>query len=439
MTKKTTAEKRLELRNRFKSIMKALDEQGQEMLQAILDEIEALYAASDEEGAAELVSTLAGKVDELKAKLPEGDVAAAESVSAVEEEVKKLSTALTNLKHGGKGGDGVKSIREVIRENADKLKALKSNQGGKLTLEVKTPMTRPVAISSGGEYIPMPEFDSEIGREPLPERTILQDVSVRTTDTPSVVYADMLPHNGDAAFIKEGQLKPQVDFKVQAKRTDAKKVADTIKISTEMLDDIDWMASEAEELARRLVNEKIAENILKGNGTDPNLLGITNQVGGYVSPEFSGLIDNANVYDALLAAASQIWGLGYKGRLLVHMNSFEIAKMKMIKDKNANYMTSGNLLENIDIVADPDLASGEFIIGDFKKVKVFVRKELTLEWGYGILTDPDTSTVMSDWEANFITLRCEARLGMYIKENDKAAFVHDNIATVLADITKPAA
>jgi HK97 family phage major capsid protein len=439
MAKKTTmAEKKLELRNRFKPIMKALDEQGQEMLQAILDEIEALYSTSDEEGAAELVAKLEGKLDELKAKLPDGAVATAEEVAAVEEEVKKLNIALTNLKHGGKG-EGAKSISDVIRENADKIRALKNSEGAKLKLTVKTPMTRPTTIAAGGDYIPMPSFDSEIGRVPIPERTILQDVSVQVTDTPAIVYADNLPHSGDAAFIKEGQLKPQVSFKVQAKRSEAKKVADTIKISNEMLEDIDWLTGEVEELARRLVNEKIAENILSGNGADPNLLGITNQVGGYVTPEFSGQVENANIYDVLLAVATQIWGLGYKGRLLVHMNSFEIAKMKMIKDKNANYMSAGNILENIDIVPDPDLDSGEFIIGDFNRVKVHVFKELTLEWGYGIIKDPDTNDVLSDWEANFITLRCEARLGMYIKENDKAAFVHDNIATVLADITKPAA
>lgn len=433
MAKKTIAEKKLDLRNRFKSIMKALDEQGQEMLQALLDEIEALYSASDEEGGAELVAALEAKVEELKAKLPEGEAASAETVQAVEEEVKKLNTAIANLKNGDTGRVGAKSIREQIREKADEIKGLRANKNASLTMEVKAPMTTGANITSDPRYLPMPELDNEIGRIVNPVRTVLQDVNVSTTSANRIAYVDELPKNGDAAFIKEGTLKPQVDFSWKSAYADVKKVAMTTKLSTEMLEDIEFVEGEVERLARETVEIKIGKEILSGDGVDPNLLGITTQVGGFITPAYSGSVSNPNTADILMVAASQIWDLGYTGRLTAYLNSSEINKMKLVKDANGNYMSFGTILENIDIKPNPDLTAGAFLIGDFSKVNVKMRKDLTLEWGYGTVEDAD-GKVKSDWEMNFTTLRCEARLAEYIKTNDLKAFVYDNLATVKADI-----
>jgi HK97 family phage major capsid protein len=283
--------------------------------------------------------------------------------------------------------------------------------------------------------LPVPELDNEIGSIPDPVRTILQDVDTSPTSATRIVYIDEVPKDGDAAFIKEGTLKPAVSVGWKTAYSDVKKVAETIKISNEMLEDIDFVTGEVESLARRVVETKIAQEILNGNGVDPRLKGVIMQVGGFITPAYANSVINPNTADVLMCAASQIRDLGYTGQITAYLNSSEISKMKLIKDANGNYMSFGTVLEGITIKANPDLGSGQFLIGDFSKIHVRIKKDLTLDWGYGTVTDSN-GDVKSDWEMNFITLRCEARLAEYIKENDLKAFVYDNIATVAADIAE---
>lgn len=436
--KKTIAEKRLELRDRFKPIMKALDEQGQEMLQAIIDEIEDLWESSDEEGAAQLVATLKEKVEELIAKLPEGEVAEAETLEElqeqVDEELKELKRAMSDSKYGQYGKQGAKSIREQVREHADKIKALRDSKGASLKIEIKAPMTTGTSLRGG--YIPMPEYDNEIGKKPHLESSILQDVDYGLTSSTSIVYVDELPKNGDAAFIEEGTLKPQVDYSWEAKTAVVKKVAMTAKLSTEMLEDIDFVTTEVESLSARVVSDKINDGVLNGDGTGANLKGITTQAGGFISTAYASSTSKPNTADAIFAAASQLRDLGYTGHITAYVSSSELNKMRLVKNENGDYMSYGTLLEGITPKPEPNLPAGKMLVGDFTKLKVRAKKEMVLDWGYGTVEDSE-GKVKSDWEMNFITLVCEARVTTYTKTNDLNAFVYDDIAVVKAAIATP--
>ena len=428
--KEIIAEKRINLQKNFAKVMKSLDEDGQAMLQTILDEIDSIYALADEEGVGELITALQEKIKALQDAQP-----TEEAVAAAEEEMKKLKQAIADLRLGGNGsGEKIKSLREFIRENADKIKALKNNQGASLNLTFKADrITVGGNINSDPQYLPMPEADNEIGRIPTLERTILQDVDSRGTSSTRIVYIDELPVEGNAAFIAEGTLKPSASKTWKTAYADVKKVAVTAKVSNEMLEDIDFVEGEIEAMVEELVTVKIEQGILEGDGNGQNLKGIVPQVGGFITPVYTGSVKTPNTADVIFVVASQIRDLGYKGNLTIYLNSSEINKMRLVKDANGNYMSFGTILENITIKSNPDLDGGEFLIGDFKKIHVRFKKEIGLEWGYGTVTDED-GEVKSDWEMNFITVRCEARLAMYVKTNDIKGFVFDNIDTVKADI-----
>jgi hypothetical protein len=156
-----------------------------------------------------------------------------------------------------------------------------------------------------------------------------------TSDTSSsrIVWTEKYNPQGNAGFIGEGAVKPLISFEIRTLESYAKKVADKIKVSTEMLDDIDFIAGEIENELRYKVDIAVDNSLLAGAGDGSSgatdLKGLTGQVGGYVLTNIS--TTTPNNFDAIRSAAAQIVSLNFNPNI-VFINTIDGANMDLVKD-----------------------------------------------------------------------------------------------------------
>lgn len=347
-------------------------------------------------------------------------------------------------KDGNRGQKGL-DLRAFLAENKpmfDRMRAGEKEPRVKIEAAMLTGTSFTGATEADKLLFPVPAYDPVIGQPAQPQRTVLQDVNVGTMDSPRIAYVDRISQTGHAQFIAEGVLKPSAQWTWKIAHAEVAKIAVTVKVSNEMLEDYDFMETEIRNLAGedviREINKELVVHQSYNSPAADGLARLTEIGTAYIAGgRLAGKVVTPNTADALFAAATQIRCLGYGEPLTAYINCVEIALMKMEKTSQGAYLDTTRMLENITLRPNPDLAAGQFVIGVFNLFKVRFKKQLTIDMGpYGVFEDTE-GNIVSDWEANMVTLRAEARLASYIHENDKNAFVVDNIDVVKADIAKP--
>lgn len=334
----------------------------------------------------------------------------------------------------------VKSIvRKTLEVNAENIKAVGSR--AKTRAEFELPLRAAATVTSGtpidGDmHFPIPDLDREIGRIPQLRGNILDDVRATPTQKDAIVYLDELPISGEPKFIGKGKQKPEMSFTYENAVALVKKIAIIVKVWNEDLDDIDFLESDVYFKIVRELRRVINIQIIQGGTTADDLSGIVPEATAYNNAALSGTVTTPTTADAVYALAAQIWGEGYEGTPVVYMNAQDIAAMRLSKDKNGNYLNDAPALEGIVIRQNPAIAAGEMLGGLMDKLNIRIRKNILVEVIVGAIRDAN-GVVGTDDEFNCVSFRGEARLAMYIKENDKKAFVHGTIAAIKADIAKP--
>jgi hypothetical protein len=122
-----------------------------------------------------------------------------------------------------------------------------------------------------GNYI-----DTEIGSTPKPDLCILPLITVKMQPGTEVIYhTSRYNPEGDAAFIAEGALKPLADAEWKTDSTNAKEVAVRWKFTKRLMNHAPSVVTDFMEHANQLMEQKMDDGALEGDGTGVNLLGIT--------------------------------------------------------------------------------------------------------------------------------------------------------------------
>lgn len=252
--------------------------------------------------------------------------------------------------------------------------------------------------------------------------------------SPRIIYTEKVNEDGDANFIGEGVVKPLVDFEIQTTVAYAKKVADKIKVSTEMLDDIDFMAAEIDNELKYQVDIHVDSELLAGtgDGTESNadLKGLTSFAGGFTLTSIS--TDNPNRFDAIRAAAAQITSLNFMANY-VFINPIDAANMDLEKATDGHYImppfksATGMEIKGIRAIETNQIPVGYFLLGDMTRFKVRNYMPFSISMGW----------VNDDFEKNLVTIIGERRLTSYVSANHVGAFVYDAFADVQTAITAP--
>jgi HK97 family phage major capsid protein len=259
-------------------------------------------------------------------------------------------------------------------------------------------------------------------------------VRVLTTDNMYIAWAEQANADpGVAGTVAEGAAKPQTDFDIVERTAKVEKIAVWIKVSKEALADIKFLRAEINTELRELIDLKLDEQILSGDGTSPNLRGILT-----VAPTFAAVstlalaVATPNRFDVIMAAVAQIAAANFTANTVV-LNPADYYAMQLVKDGEGRYLmppfstVDGMNIAGLRVVANNGVAVGTFLVGDFKKASLAIREDVNIQVGY----------VNDDFTKNLVTILAEMRAVLYIKTNWLNAFVKGTFTTAITALTKP--
>lgn len=374
-----------------------------------------------------------------------------ESIDEVKQLYANQNGEILALKERGndnkKSGDSFAEKTWKALQLHQKALALLADNGAKIYLSTEKTETELAAIKAAGTMttanitasvvnaIPFELSDNERGLTRIQRRRPFLFNIVNTGRVNSMYYQWAEQANADpgvAGSVSEGGVKPQTDFDIVEKSAKVEKIAAHIKVSRELLADVQGLYNEINTELRELVLLKADQLVLSGTGATPDLKGILQFAQAFSSAPFTNLINNANNFDVLRVAINQIEKENfYPTAILMHPS--DIAAMELTKNANDSYImppfaaTDGTAIKGIPVYANTGVAEGTFVVGDFTKAYFKVREDYNLSIGY----------VNDDFTRNLVTILGEMRGVFFIKSNHVKAFVYGTFATAKAALETP--
>jgi len=244
---------------------------------------------------------------------------------------------------------------------------------------------------------------------------ILDFVNVGETNQPFLIWWDEAPKQGDFAVTPEGQIKPMVQYEFVRKSSDYKKIAGYLVLTDEFMNDMPQLVTNI----RRLANIDVMNGL--------NALVLADMIAALPTYTYAGLngsIYHADDYAAIGAAITQIQSLFFQPTVLV-LNPADAWKMKLTKDDVGRYQMppfafNGSTFEFGQVITDPRIAVGHFLVGDGTTYNVDFKGGLIIRIGYN----------GTDFVQNQQTLLVEQYFYDYISSNRLGAWVYGTFAVI---------
>lgn len=327
------------------------------------------------------------------------------------------------------------AIMHAYSENMDKIKEIKE-KGGVINLAVKVAGDMTITDNYSGGTVGLSSLEAGVARVVRRRPFMRQLVSSSGILSKFAVWIEQAnPDPNSAGMVGEGVAKQQSDFDLVERSSQVKKIATWIKVSKEMVDDLPFMRGEINNELLELVELKLDQQILLGDGTGDNLDGLTGYATAFTpAAQFVGAIPTANNSDVLRVALAQIENANFIPNYII-CNPDDAAQMELTKTTTGEYtypmfvpQADGiTRVKGVPVVINPGVASGTYIVGDFSKANLRIREDLNIQVGY----------INDDFTRNMMTILCEARACFFVKTNHFGAFVQGNFAADIAVITAP--
>ena len=402
---KMTAE---EKQNYFVSKLKHEKEQMELRLKALED-------AKSKDGEDEKLTELEKEVQELKET----------QFETLKKALKEQGTVITELKKGRVSGEQVQSIETLIKDNIENLKAYKEKGEG-FNMEIKAVGDMTFANNVTGtvpQALRLPGVN-DIAEDEV--RVYSRIPKLRTSGN-TIEWVYETAQEGTPGGTSEGSTKNQIDNNFVVTSVALLKQTAYFKVSTEMLDDAQFMNSWLRnKLIIRLMNV-IDDQILEGDGTGTNLNGLDTQATAFAAGSLAGTVDQANEVDVLVAAENQIRVANHNGSLTIFMHPTDVAKLKLYKvgASDRRYVNrvaqvgSTLTLDGYPIIPTNKMDVGDYLIGDLSKALIAEKGGVMIEFGLD----------GNDFTKNMRTIIAEWRGELIIQNNDTTAFVKGDFAT----------
>ena len=367
--------------------------------------------------------------EEIEALKDELRTERANQLESLNKALREMGLAIKAVSEKSNKSESKKSIKEKLVDFADKLNTLVKGgkadaQNGQFAFKVAGDMLLSTNVSGGN----IPVEDRLPGVNMIPSRAIrLMDIISRGRTASNVVsWVYQANQDGSVDYTAEGATKNQIDFDLVVANESVQKITAFIKVSTEMLNDIDYIESMIRaELLKELL-KKVELEVYSGAGGGSALNGIFTQASAFVAAPFAGSIDNANLVDVLTVAANQIALAEHDAPTAVLLNPSDVAALKMVKVSSTDKryverlaMVGGMLsFDGIPIIPTTLVTQDTYLIGDFSKCMLLDREDVTIEIGLD----------GNDWTKNMRTILAEYRGVNVIKNNDTTAFVKGTIS-----------
>ena len=390
-----------------------------------------------EEQQAELVAMYQDELAKLASMLEEENKGLKSEIKVVKNQMevgfKEISTKIEKMNSISKIAKSFsQELRASLEANKEALKSLKEKGEGRVSFKAVGNMT--FANVSGGN---VPVEDRMEGLNTLASRDtkFLNTLQTRSTSSNVISWVAQSAKDGSAGQTAEGALKNQIDFDLVVASENVKKTTAFIKVSNEMLDDIDWMQSEIEAELMRELYKAVEATAFSGNGSGTALRGVNTVATAFAitGADFNEPIVNANEVDVLVAGNLQIELAEQGSANFAFLNPRDVASLKVAKvsgtDKRyidrLQAIGSSLLLDGVTKIVPTTLVpAGTFLMGNFDKAFLVEKDGVKYDLGYE----------NDDFTKNFVTLRAEWRGAVVVKTNDRTAFVKGTFSTAIASL-----
>lgn len=354
-----------------------------------------------------------------------------EEVTELKNGVEEIALKVLELETKGVPSVAKETLKSFLDSKKDELAALKDNRSGSVQFVLKAAGTMALSTNVTGQ-VPQAERETGIQRVVRRQPYILELVNVGTIMSNLWEWVEQVNPDGGAGMTAEGAAKTQADFDLVVNSASVKKVTAYIKVTKEMLDDVELMRAEIDQELTELINLKIDDQLLSGTGLTVNLKGITTYADAWAAGSFALAVDTPNKYDVLVTAINQVNNAQFMPNYII-MHPADVASMKLEKGSDGHYViprfaaVDGTVIEGIRVVENTGITADKFLVGDFTKSGVRFKEGITINVGYE----------NDDFTKNLVTILAEARLVHRIKANHESAFVYGDFSDAITAITKP--
>ena len=339
-----------------------------------------------------------------------------EQLDKINEVLKNQGITIKNLAGERKEGKKVETLRDVLKAKSEELKSYTKKQNN--WLEIKASGTMLTTNYSGGDYVQADRLEGFNDLPLTPINNVLQYVSRRSASSPIIEWVDKRNRDGAAGYTGEGLAKNQVDFDFVVERTNVEKITALIKVSQEMLKDVSYMDSAIRNELRTVVIDKLATEVLVGAGTSGTIEGVTVGATAWSAGDFANAVDNANTFDVLRTAITQITLEGYMPNVIM-LNPVDYALMQMTKSTDAVYLDGQFLFMGVPVVQNAKLTADKFLVYDRSAIELYMHEDFNIQIGH----DAD------DFSKNLVTMIGELRACTIMSTNKKKGIVYGTIST----------
>jgi HK97 family phage major capsid protein len=236
--------------------------------------------------------------------------------------------------------------------------------------------------ASGGKLL-VPQYLPGIQSIQLKRLVVADLIASGTADSNTIIYMVETLFTNAAAPVAEGAAKPESALAFDQKTDPVSKIAHWLPVTEEMLEDVAAIRSYIDARLRLGVSLAEEDQLLNGNGTPPNMLGIMNRPGLATpivrnTPVLTPAETNA---DAILRQVTAIATTSFvypDGIVLNPTNWFAI---QVSKDANGNYLGGGPFsalpttsLWGIPVAPTPSIVLGTALVGAYGTMAQFFRK-----------------------------------------------------------------
>ena len=397
---------------------KKISEQRAEALKSANDLVDGAKAGGRDLTADELTE-VQGYVDAVKAF----DVQLEAAAKSADVTAALLGLAPSGHKAGDeKSDDAPRTLGEhFVKHAGSRLAETKGVRGASTTApEFKAATDTQVVGSVFGATLTT--IDRTVVQAPRTRLTIADLLGKGTISGNAISYFIEAGIEGAFTTVAEGGAKPQLHIVDPTLATDAlKKIAGFIKLSDEMIEDLDFIVSE---INGRLVYElaRFEENqVLSGNGVGTNVLGLLNRSG--VQSLARGTVASgdsaADTLFRAITATSTGSGLDADG---IVINPLDYQTLRLAKDGNGQYYGggffagqygSGTMQDQPPVwglrtVVTTAVPVGTAVVGAFSQSATLYRK--------GGVRVESTNSHDKDFTNNLVTVRAEERVALAMRK-----------------------
>lgn len=371
------------------------------------------------------------------------DAATAEAAKALEE-VGEMALKLARMAGGDGGrqeevkGSFLRFVEKTQKDSNDKdftiaqrLKAIKGT-GKNISFDIDEKAALDILTPSPTVGGPLPERRDGI-QGPLDEfDRVVNFVPGGTTTSTAHQYVRELSVIGGPGMVGEGELKPGMAITTEMVTAPVRKIAVTLHLSEEVLDDMPRFVSYLQARANTAVSDLKDAQLLFGDGTGNNLTGIST-----LAQQFSaGPLRKANAgnADVLRAAIAQIRRLKERCTA-IFINPDDMAQMELDLDSAGRPIITRNpttliaAIGSVPVIELDAVPVGSFLCGNFAGgAQYFERKGRTVR-----VYDQNGT----DAEHNMVLVIIEERGVLEVYRNK--SFVKGTYAAGKAALAAPAA